>query len=261
MIVAELVDLCQLKCALCWNRNRRGSGKQMSLQTVEKILNRYGDVKNQTIAWFNWGEPLLYKEFVPFTKMIKGTRSCLSSNFSLHIPDSYFDGMYSFETIYVSLSGLTPEIYGIYNVGGNFKLVMENIKRVSENRYRRVVLRWQEHRYNKQFHQQAAEFAASMGFQFESIGLNCEVEELMEGFDHELLREPKFRGKSRGKECRLLYWTVIDVDGNHLLCCTSHNVPIGYHLDDNPTRRMLKRARMNTPMCQKCQELGYWRMF
>jgi hypothetical protein len=233
----------------------------MELKTVQKILDKYGGVRDQVIGWFNWGEPLLYKEFVPFTKMIKGTRSVISSNFSLHVPDSYFEGMYNFETIYVSLSGLTPDIYKIYNVGGNFDLVMRNIKMVSDCHFRRVVLRWQEHKYNRPFHNEAKAFAESMGFQFEAIGLNCEVEELVDGSDHELLRVPKFRGKSRGEECRLLWWTVLDVDGNHLLCCTTHNVPIGPTIDDIIGRRSLRKAKMNTPLCQKCRENGYWRMF
>jgi organic radical activating enzyme len=78
MVIAELVDGCQLKCVLCWNRNRARSFKQMELTTVERILNRYG---RQRIDWFNWGEPLLHKGFPIIAKMVRRTKSCISTIF------------------------------------------------------------------------------------------------------------------------------------------------------------------------------------
>ena len=60
MIVSELVDGCHLRCALCWNRVRKGSFRNMSLKTVEMVLEKYGN--EPRIDWHNWGEPLLHKD-------------------------------------------------------------------------------------------------------------------------------------------------------------------------------------------------------
>jgi hypothetical protein len=179
----------------------------------------------------------------------------------LNVPDSYFDGLQNFETVYISLSGLNQDVYKIYHQKGNFDLVMKNIHKLATYRCRRVVLRWLEHKYNKFQHEQARQFADGLGFQFEPTPLTCEVEELIKGFDNDLLRIPKFKETSDNGSCRILKWTPIDVDGNYLLCCASHNVKIGFTIDDDVSWRELRRARMKTEVCQKCRENKYWRMF
>ena len=259
MISVELVDGCQLKCALCWNRNRKPSFRQMTLETVEKVLSKYRN-STQDIAWFNWGEPLLYKEFVTHSQMIKGTNSILSSNLSLDINDAHLEAFSNYKTFYLSVSGMTKDVYGIYNCGGNFDLVMKNIHKISEIKHPRIFLRWQSHKYNEHQKNEAKDFAEKMGFTFDYITLNCEVEELLEGFDHELLKNPRCR-KIPTHNCLLLNWTFIDVDGYYLLCCTSHNVKIGYHINDNPHMREMIDAKNKQGLCVICRKNNYWKMF
>ncbi|MBU2060042.1 MAG: radical SAM protein, partial [Gammaproteobacteria bacterium] len=127
-IFPEIVDGCNMACALCWNRNRAGSFRQMPLSTVEKVIERFG--KSPKYFWYNWGEPLLYSNFHDFVEIVKGTRSTISSNFSMKLTDQHFEDLSKLANVIVSLSGMTEEVYGIYHRGGNHATVMQNIQRL-----------------------------------------------------------------------------------------------------------------------------------
>ena len=261
IIVAELVDGCGLRCALCWNRNRKGSMKQMSLETVGKILDKYNDPVHR-IAWYNWGEPFLHNDFETFAEMVgeSNAQNMMSSSLSLPITDSRLESLRHFDSINISLSGMTPEIYNIYHINGNFDLVMKNLKRLSELGLSGVSMTWLSHKHNAFQLPLAKEFANSLGFKFfVEQHLNCEVEDLVNGFDHELLKDPKY--PNDGDACHIGGWDVIDVDGNYLLCCASHNVKIGYTIDDIEGENMLSDAKLNNPLCMDCREKECWRMF
>ena len=255
-VVAELIDFCNLKCTLCWNRNRVPSGKQMSIETVEKVLQKYNHPENE-IAWFNWGDPLLYDNLEELSEMVKNSKckTAVSSSLSMRVSDERMESLHNFGTVCVSLSGMTSDVYGIYHRNGNFELVMENLSRMSG--MKNIKLKWLGHKYNEHQKEEAKEYANKMGFKFEVILLNCEVEDHMNGFTHELLNT---RIK-QNRFCRIRYWDLIDTEGNYLLCCASHNVKIGYSIDDNVSRRKLREARSETSLCQRCTEMGYWRMY
>lgn len=255
MIVADIVDTCNLRCTLCWNRNRKGSSKQMELATVEKILNKY---RGRRIDWFNWGEPLLHKDLITISEMVRGTRSCVSTNFSLKLSDDYFDALQNFKIVVVSMSGITSSVYDLYHNLGNFDLVMENIKKLSDKKRTRLLIRWLSHKDNEHQYEQAVKYFGEMGYEVERATLNCEVEELMEGFEHPYLK-PKV--SNRKKQCPIIGRHVIGVDGQYFLCCASHNIPIKISINDNISDEDMINIKMNTNLCQKCQEGKYWRMF
>lgn len=250
-VTAELVDNCQLKCELCWNRNRIPSGKQMSLETVSKVLSKYG---NRRIDWFNWGEPLLYKQFVDVANLVKGTHSRISTNLSLLINAEIVEAMQSFRSVLVSLSGMTADVYSIYHHGGNFDLVMSNLRKL---KFSNIGIRWLEHKKNEHQKEVCQEFCKENGFSFSSQSLNCEVEDLALDFKHDLLKTTK----SSYSSCRMLGSIVIGVDGQYLLCCASHNIPIGYTIDDEMTIEQLVKTKSNIPLCRVCQEKQLWKMF
>lgn len=255
-VVAELVDGCNIRCALCWNRDRLLSGKQMTLETIAKILNRYD---KHEISWFNWGEPLLHSEFETFAQMAGKTtaKNVVSSSMSIPVSDERLDSLKSFDDVCVSLSGITSDIYKIYHRNGNLDLVMNNLERLSRLKLNNVKLKWLTHKHNMFQLPEARRLAESLGFKFAPIELNCCVEELVEGFEHELLKS----SKRKQHFCQIRYWDVIDVDGNYLLCCASHNVKIGYSIDDNVSRRELRRAKSKTDLCKACSENELWRMY
>ena len=245
-VVAEICDSCNLKCALCWNRNRIPSKKQMELKTVQKILDKFGRTR---IGWYNWGEPLLHTEFPKIAEMVKKSYSCISSSLSLDLEDSYFDALRNFRTVYVSISGMTEEVYKIYNRGGNFELVMSNLRKLVARNKNRIVLVWQGHPFNVHQKEECKKLCMDLGIEFSPTTLNCEVEDLVMGFNHALLKNPKFK-ESPYFNCKLLFNTLpIDVDGNYLLCCASHNVKTGYSIWDDVTQGEVFRSRADLDLC------------
>jgi MoaA/NifB/PqqE/SkfB family radical SAM enzyme len=259
-IVPELVDGCNLRCALCWNKDRTGSGKQMSLETIDKILKKYNDFSYE-ISWFNWGDPLLHNEFETAAQMIGkiSSQNIVSSSMSLPISDDRLESLRNFDLVHLTMSGLTPDAYRVYHTNGNLDLVMKNIKRLSKLKLKNVRVGWLRHKYNEFQLKDAREFAREMGFDFNSTQLSCQVENLIDGFEHELLKVPKFPRKRHW--CGIRYWTPIDVDGNYLLCCASHNVKIGYSIDDEISPKELRNVKSKTELCTTCREHEFWRMF
>ena len=124
-VIAELVDGCHLKCELCWNKDRKPQFKNMPLDIVEMVLDKYG---KEDIDWYNWGEPLLHKKFIAFAEMIKGTRSRVSSSLSFKLSEDKRKSLRNFHQVVVSLSGMTEDVYKRYHKGGNFNLVKKTLK-------------------------------------------------------------------------------------------------------------------------------------
>lgn len=255
-VFSELVDGCNLKCTLCWNRNRTPSMEQMTLSVVEKIMKRFNGTRNVRYQWFNWGEPLLYGKFYEFSDIVDKARSVISSNFSLKLSDKHFDILKSFRTVIASISGLTEEVYGIYHHGGNFRLVMDNLERLKG--FQNVKVNWIRHRYNTHQDDACREMCVENGFHFSPLYANCEVEDLVDGFKHELLKTHFRRNR---EACGIMPWIPISVHGEYLLCCTTHNVGTGYTIDDNISQEELMKVKMEIPICKTCREREYWRMY
>ncbi len=256
-IIPELVDGCNLHCLLCWNRNRKGTFKQMSLETIEQVLKVWG--RRPQYCWYNWGEPLLYHNFHEFVEITKRYRSCISSNFSLHITDQQFEDMKKLTQVTVSMSGLTPEVYNIYHQGGNFPLVWENVNRLKG--YPNIRINWLKHPGNAHQEEQCRQWCKNMGFIYGGFRANCEVEECLEGFIHPFLKTERYYSSKYFKNCKVQRWVAISVDGEYLICCTTHNVKTGYTIWDDISYDELLHRKKNHPMCIKCNEKKCWRMF
>jgi hypothetical protein len=229
----------------------------MPLSIAKKVISKYG---NMPISWFNWGEPLLYNELPALSKMVQGTKSMLSSNISHKLSDEKIEAIQHFAEIFVSISGVTAETYGIYHRGGNFKLVMENLRRLAPLRGVMVTVKWLDHPQNQ--HERAAceAMCRELGVGFGSGDLCCEVENLVEGFDHPLLKDPKFPYQTL-EQCSLRRMITIGVDGTYQLCCASHNVLTGYTIDDDISVDELDRVKAELPLCKLCHERKFWRMY
>lgn len=257
MIFPELVDNCQLKCSLCWNRNRKPSGEQMTLKTIERVLQVFG--RQERYEWFNWGEPLLYENFHEFTNLVKGTRSSISTNLSLEISDFRFHDMTKLLGVIVSMSGMTEDVYHMYHRGGNFSLVMYNLERLIG--FPRVVIRWLRHYGNEHQLKMVTDFCEERGFGLDAFHANCEVEDLIDGFTHPMLKTPEQYNSRRRGGCKPKRQIPIGVDGKYLLCCASHNIPIGLTVWDNVTPEEIYAAKSKIPLCIQCEERQLWRMF
>lgn len=259
MVLAELVDQCNLKCALCPTRFRYQSGKQMALSTVEYIVKKY---TGRWMYWYNWGEPLLHKDFMRVADLIKGSQSRISTNLSLKLDYEHFKAMRKFEVVTVTLSGMTQEIYEMNHCGGNLDLVMKNIETLLSIRKnpRDTVINWLSHKYNEFQKPLIEEFCKKRDVVFNPCFMVCTIEELDEGFEHEFLVSPKFQSTGRDR-CRIANWIPIDVDGDYTLCCSTQNVKVGYNVYNDVSESELIAARYRTDLCIRCREKELWRMF
>lgn len=256
MIIPELVDGCQLRCALCWNRKRKPSNKQMQMPVIEKILEKYNNYYR--IEWFNWGEPLLHNRFPSIARLIKGTNSRISSNFSLPLSDEYLRALNNFKVVYVSISGMTPDIYNIYHKGGDYDLVMYNLQKFINIAETSITIRWLPHDKNEHQYDRCRRFCEDNKMKLERLSLNCEVEDLLNGFEHELYDHNK--PLRNLKSCKILNWVPIGVDGQYFLCCASHNIETGYTVFDDITVEELISVKKKIPLCVQCQQCQLWKM-
>ena len=233
----------------------------MSLETVERVIEVFGSGRRANYHWYSWGEPLLYKQFHEFIEIAKHVRTTISSNFSLNLTNRHFEDLSKIEMIIVSMSGLTPEVYNIYHQGGNFDLVMSNVKRLA-GFPNKVRINWLQHPGNKHQEQMSRDWCATNGFEWGGFRANCEVEELVDGFTHPFLKTPRHYSGRHLDHCRMTGgWVPISVDGDYLLCCVSHNVKIGLTIWDNVTGDEIRDAKMRMPLCKLCREKQYWKMF
>ena len=256
IIVPELVDGCRMFCALCWNRKRQGSMENMSLEIVREVVKKYSE---STICWFNWGEPLWHTGFIEVSDVIEPTVSFISSSFSLPISDEYLFALTKWKRVYISLSGMTQKVYEIYNCGGDVNLVFSNLERFLATNHKEIIVRWQNHPLNKHQKNDVAGYCKYRNIKFMSIPLNCEVEDLTQGFEHELLRNPKFNPLMT--DCGIVRQLPIGVDGAYLLCCATHNVKTGYTIFDDISEEELLKKRMDLPLCNICRERKLFQMY
>lgn len=258
MVIPELVDGCQLRCALCWNRSRVPSNNQMSMEVFDKVLEKYG--RASRIDWFNWGEPLLHKEFLTIAERLRDTNSRISTNFSLPVSDEYLEALNNFKIVYISLSGMTEQVYRIYHKGGDHGLVFDNIKRFMARATTHVRVRWLIHKHNQHQWHWCRKFCNLRGIRFEPIPLNAEVENLLEeSFSHDLYAKTEKREKRT--TCHIIEWLPIGWDGRYYLCCASHNVDTGYTVFDDITPTQLIDIKKKLPLCQECQKYEIWKYF
>jgi len=262
MVVPELVDGCNMSCALCWNSTRKGSMKNMSVGTITKIIEKHGHVLG---CWYNWGEPTLHKQFVEVSEIIKKqVQSFISTNLSLPLSDAYLKALLNYTRVYVSVSGITKEVYAIYNKGGNFDLVFSNLAKLLQlkkdtNSNCIIILRFEKHPLNGHQYEEVLKFCNENKILFEPINLSCEVERNMVGFTNELLRTPQFNTDQLS--CALSTQFPIDVDGNYLVCCASRNVKLNYTVYDDVTMEQLIEDRDNNEFCINCREKGLFKAY
>lgn len=260
-VIPELVDGCQMFCVLCWNSNCYRSMENMSISIVKEIVKKYN---HELLCWYNWGEPLLHKQFVEVSELIRSTNSYVSSNFSLSLSDEYFQALTKWKRIFISISGMTQDVYKIYNRGGDLKLVLSNIEKFLKIKnpryvYPVMVLRWLSHPLNTHQKEMAIQYCVENRMLFAPITLNCCVEDLIDGFDHPLLKNPKFNPLQKG--CPILNEIPIGVDGSYLLCCASRNVKTGYSIFDDISVEELLKVRMDLELCRICRERKLFQMY
>ncbi len=126
------INACNLKCPLCpTGRNSLNYPRStMTLTTFNKVLDQLPLVKH--IKLFNWGEPFLNPQIFAMISSAKQERRYVSihSNFSLRRSARFFEELVDsgLDDLIISIDGASQESYSIYRVGGDFSLVIANIR-------------------------------------------------------------------------------------------------------------------------------------
>ncbi len=153
-LVVDPSNNCPLHCSGCLHnkvfRKKIGSdwpGGGLEQNIYRSFINRFGPYAS-TVLFYNWGEPLLNKHTPSFIRQAKSylLETSLSSNLSVKF-DAEALVLSGLDYMILSIDGATPEVYGRYRQGGEFDLVIDNVRRLvaAKKKYNlsTPVLSWQ----------------------------------------------------------------------------------------------------------------------
>jgi MoaA/NifB/PqqE/SkfB family radical SAM enzyme len=139
-IKIEATPLCHLSCAGCVHHSKDYKSTlnpkmQLTTERAERII---GSIERTLVgvSLSYLGEPLLNRALPEIIAAIHRRRICTSfpTNLSVRLRgDAAHDLVRSgLDLMLVSLDGATNESYLRYRTGGNFRLVLENVRKLSE---------------------------------------------------------------------------------------------------------------------------------
>ncbi len=140
---------CQLSCPGCAHRllslkRRRNSDTSLTVEQFESIVDSIGN-SLLGISLSLRGEPLLNKDLPRWIAYANSRRIATSfpTNLSMRLKPDYTEHLVTsgLDAIFVSLDGASKETYGEYRVGGNFQLILDNVKRIAEEKRKRGKVR------------------------------------------------------------------------------------------------------------------------
>ncbi len=182
---AALVDpanMCDLRCPLCPTGAKKLDDKQsvMSLATFNNILQKMPSVKQ--ISLCNWGEPFLNPNICEIIHLAKARNIRVTIDTSLCIEKDreFFKGFIKsgLDYLVISIDGACQQTYAKYRIGGNFDLVVSNIKTLvslkKEIGTKNPVITWKllVNKYNEGEIEKAKEAAYKLGVRFKTATLH-----------------------------------------------------------------------------------------
>lgn len=138
----EASSICNLRCPGCQlgrgeMANQESEARTLGLMSLRTFKESVRDFLPYLVKvnLYDEGEPLLNPEIFEMIRHLSDNNvsTCVSSNFSLPMSDEYLAGLIDsgLEHLVVALDGATPETYNQYRVGGDFHLVVENVRRLT----------------------------------------------------------------------------------------------------------------------------------
>ncbi len=131
--IIDVANACNLCCPFCPTGARRPSGRRrtlMELATIEKLLAELGPYLI-TANLYNWGEPFLHPHLADIVALFHRCRIFTSVSTNLNVAATHrltavMDA--GLDHLVVSLSGVSPEVYTRYHQGGDFSLVLADLR-------------------------------------------------------------------------------------------------------------------------------------
>lgn len=234
ILMIEPTNFCNFNCPLC----DRGAGKLnrpegfMSPSQFESLIAAAGNNLKLALLW-NQGEPLLNKNFTQMVRAAKkrgifcvvSTNGSLLDKFARDIVDSGLD------ELIVSLDGAKAETFNLYRRGGDFRSIIEGVKKVVRLRSGKstplISLQFLLLKHNTAEIADFKKLAADIGadrvlWKTVQVANTEEAEEYLPQESRFSRYSDKKRLKLRRvrKGCwRILYSAVIDWNGNMVPCC------------------------------------------
>lgn len=239
----EPTPLCQLRCIACGQskpdfRKQFNNSMHLSLEELKKIIDPISST-TLGISFSVYGEPLLNKNLISMIKYISSKNIGVSfpTNFSVKLGNEEIKRLAKsgLDSIVVSLDGASEDIYNKYRIGGNFNLILKNVKLLSDAKKRlglkkcRIIWKFIVFDYNKH----EVEIVKK---QYKSLGFDSY--EFVSNFQGDLSKNTKdIYNKSMIKNKKPCYWLwntiVIRWDGTILPCCSSLQFNLGNAIEEN----------------------------
>ncbi len=245
-LVLDPTNICNLKCPLCptWQDLVSRPKGRMNLMTFKSLLNEIGPYLF-TANLCNWGEPLLnpdLPEMIEYAKtfnMIIG----LSTNLNyLPVEKAKYLAESGIDIIVISLDGASGESYSKYRVGGDFDIVIRNVKTLlslkkSNRPFPLLIWQFLVNRYNENEIDAARSMAEKLGLQFFASPIRTHMGkellyplyERVKAVKEWLPKNPVYNRyayeittgtKTRQKTCKWLWNTAVaNWDGSLSPCC------------------------------------------
>lgn len=246
----DVTNACNLRCPGC----PTGVGIQgrpktlLSLEHVQKLLDEmspYLLIANL----YNWGETLLHRDAGAIVSAFHEARvfTSISSNMIVK-----FDAIErvcdaGLDHLIISADGATRESYPVYRVGGDFDLLVENIKRTVElrrSRNRRTpIIEWQmlAFKHLEPELERARTLAEDLGVDWFNVKSPTAPPEMrIEG-----LEEKTDKNRASGGPCELLWHSVtLQSDGGIGPCCYLYEKADDFgHIETSSVREARLAAR------------------
>lgn len=246
--IVESGAVCNLRCPFCptGNGELRLGKELLGLDEFRTILDAFGPGL-RTLLLYSWGEPLLNPrlEEMLAEARARGVFTAISTNLSLAAPHFSRErarrlvesGLGRLE---VACDGASPEAYRVYRRGGDFELVMANLRLLVDARRRaagagpEIVWVFHVHKRNRADMPQARRRAAALGvpIAFKELyfpaALAADWAATPEPAPRRGARAPSkaepaaVRPQTRGRQC-LQAWRapIVHTDGSVFACCVA----------------------------------------
>jgi radical SAM protein with 4Fe4S-binding SPASM domain len=275
-IKIEPTPLCQLACPGCAHgtsdfKAQISNRMHTTLEEVRRIVEPMSRALFGVSLSFR-GEPLLGKDLLPIIEYCHSKNVAVSfpTNLSLHLRTQYIARLVlsGVDTIFVSLDGTSDETYSQYRVGGDFGLVLENVRAIAA--MKRQLLRsrprlvWKFVVFDRNKHE-----VGTVESTYRQLGFDAY--ELVRDYHHQdVLSARQNHNADLVRHKKGCYWawhtTVVRADGEVAPCCHWHdNFSIGNvkHQDIRALWRGDRYVRLRSgfktmqpenmhPVCARC---------
>lgn len=136
----EVCSVCNLRCSGC----PLGGVENMSVEKHKEKMISFAVFKKSIndfipyllkINLYDEGEPFLNKEINNIVKYLNQNKvaTCISSNFSLKFSEKELNNLINsgLDHLIIAVDGIDQESYSKYRIGGDFDLVISNIRRLA----------------------------------------------------------------------------------------------------------------------------------